>query len=144
MKMFDGFKDDEKFEESIKSSAKYFNASTFVSKITKSVKYLSTETIYYSFLLFEAFQSRKVSQADALIIVGALGYLILPVDLIPDFIPVVGFADDAALIVKAVSKIHTSIDEEVKSLATKRMNNLGIFRNDFNELWSLSSKNPLL
>ncbi|MBD8014213.1 YkvA family protein [Planococcus wigleyi] len=134
MTTFEGFKDDEKFEKSIKSSAKHFNANAFFSKISKSVKYLSTETIYYSFLLFEVFQSRKVSQADALIIVGALGYLILPVDLIPDFIPVVGFADDTALILKAVSKIHSSIDEEVKFLATERMRKLGIFRKDFNEL----------
>lgn len=134
MTTFKGFNDDENFGKAIKGSAKHFNANAFVSKITKSVKYLSTETIYYSFLLFEVIQSRKVSQADALIIIGALGYLILPVDLIPDFIPVVGFADDAALIIKAVSKIHSSIDEEVKSLATERMSKLGIVRKDFNAL----------
>lgn len=134
MKTFEGFNDDEKFEKTLKSSAKHFNTNAFLSKISKSVKYLSTETIYYSFLLFEVFQSRKVSQADALIIVGALGYLILPVDVIPDFIPVVGFADDAALIFKAISKIHSSIDEEVKSLATERLSKLGIARKSFNEL----------
>lgn len=134
MTTFKGFKDDENFGKAIKGSAKHFNANAFVSKITKSVKYLSTETIYYSFLLFEVIQSRKVSQADALIIIGALGYLILPVDLIPDFIPVVGFADDAALILKAVSKIHSSIDEEVKSLATERMRKLGVVRKDFDAL----------
>lgn len=136
MTTFEGFKDDEKFEKSIKSSVKHFDANAFVSRISKSVKYLSTETIYYSFLLFEVIQSRKVSQADALIIVGALGYLILPVDLIPDFIPVVGLVDDAALIIKAVSKIQSSIDEEVKSLATERMSKLGIIRKDFNALWN--------
>jgi uncharacterized membrane protein YkvA (DUF1232 family) len=30
------------------------------------------------------------------LIVGAIGYIVLPIDLIPDFIPVVGYADDLA------------------------------------------------
>ena len=31
-----------------------------------------------------------------------IGYLLLPVDLIPDFIPVVGYADDAVIIAIAL------------------------------------------
>ncbi len=40
-----------------------------------------------------------------MIIVGALSYLIFPVDLIPDFIPVVGLVDDASVIAAAVYKV---------------------------------------
>ena len=33
------------------------------------------------------------------------GYLVMPVDLVPDFIPVVGYADDALLVIWAVRSI---------------------------------------
>lgn len=33
---------------------------------------------------------------------GLLAYLLLPLDLVPDFIPVMGFADDAVVVVLAV------------------------------------------
>lgn len=45
-------------------------------------------------------------------IVGALGYLVLPVDLIPDFIPLVGWADDAAVIAAVLGYVRSQIKEE--------------------------------
>ena len=45
------------------------------------------------------------TQMKALIF-GAIGYIILPVDLIPDAIPVVGFADDLASVAGVVVAIE--------------------------------------
>jgi uncharacterized membrane protein YkvA (DUF1232 family) len=43
---------------------------------------------------------------------GALGYLILPIDLIADFIPVVGLSDDLAVLVAAVASASAHIKSE--------------------------------
>lgn len=43
-------------------------------------------------------------------IVGALIYLISPIDVIPDFIPVVGYLDDAAVIGFAMKVIGDDLD----------------------------------
>jgi len=43
--------------------------------------------------------------------VAALAYWILPVDLIPDFIPVAGFADDAAAVYFAIKKLRQYITD---------------------------------
>lgn len=36
---------------------------------------------------------------------GLLGYLLLPIDLVPDFIPVIGYADDAVVVVLALRSV---------------------------------------
>jgi uncharacterized membrane protein YkvA (DUF1232 family) len=44
-----------------------------------------------------------------------LGYLLLPIDLVPDFVPVVGYADDAIIVVLALrSVIRTSGPEAIE------------------------------
>ncbi len=42
-------------------------------------------------------------------LVGALAYFVLPVDAIPDVLPVIGFTDDAALLAAAINLVATHI-----------------------------------
>ena len=44
--------------------------------------------------------------ASLAMIVGALVYVISPLDLIPDFIPVIGWGDDAAVVVATIKTIQ--------------------------------------
>lgn len=41
---------------------------------------------------------KGLSKANLALIVAALGYLVLPIDLAPDFIPVVGLVDDCVVL----------------------------------------------
>ncbi|CAM4423962.1 DUF1232 domain-containing protein [Paenibacillus alkaliterrae] len=49
--------------------------------------------------------------------VGALAYWILPIDLIPDFLPVVGFVDDATAVLIAYKSISGQITDEHREKA---------------------------
>ena len=42
-------------------------------------------------------------------LVGALAYFILPVDAIPDVLPVIGFTDDAAVLAAAIKLVASHI-----------------------------------
>ena len=42
-------------------------------------------------------------------IVTALAYVLSPIDLIPDFIPVVGYVDDAAVVAACLALINTDL-----------------------------------
>ena len=45
---------------------------------------------------------------------GALGYLIAPLDFLPDLTPVLGYSDDLVAIAFALVKVQGYVDEDVK------------------------------
>jgi uncharacterized membrane protein YkvA (DUF1232 family) len=48
---------------------------------------------------------RRVSRVDKLLVIGAIGYIVMPIDLIPDFIPFFGEIDDVFLLVLALQRL---------------------------------------
>lgn len=62
-------------------------------------------------LYFAAMDPNTPAWAKALII-GVIGYVILPVDLIPDMIPVAGFADDAIAVTFMIGQAANIITQE--------------------------------
>ena len=74
-------------------------------KVTKVAKKAGIKVIYAALLLFYALKSEKTSAADRALIIGALGYFILPTDLIPDFIPATGYTDDFGALVLALARV---------------------------------------
>jgi len=50
-------------------------------------------------------------------LVGALAYFVLPFDIIPDMMPVLGFTDDAAVLAAAVKLVSSHIRPEHRDAA---------------------------
>ena len=48
---------------------------------------------------------RRVSMVDKMLVVGAIAYIVMPIDLIPDFIPFFGEIDDVFLLVLALQRL---------------------------------------
>ena len=55
------------------------------------------------------------------VIVGALGYFIVPIDAIPDFTPVVGYSDDLGALVSALAIVMAHIKPEHKTKAQEKL-----------------------
>ena len=53
---------------------------------------------------------RHIPWKSLLMIIGSLIYFMMPLDLIPDFIPVSGFADDIAIIFLVFNSINEDIE----------------------------------
>lgn len=57
-------------------------------------------------------------------LLAALGYFVLPVDALPDIMPILGFTDDAAVIAAALAAVAGSITPEHRERARKAMADL--------------------
>jgi uncharacterized membrane protein YkvA (DUF1232 family) len=57
-----------------------------------------------------------------LILLGAIAYFIFPTDAITDLLPLIGFADDAAVLAAAITQVAGSITEEHKERARQVLN----------------------
>jgi len=55
-------------------------------------------------------QYTEIPWQSILLVAGAILYFVMPADLIPDFIPVAGLVDDAAVIAFVVARIRTDLD----------------------------------
>ena len=104
------------------SYANKFSASDFVEKISRIAKRAGAKLVYAALILYYTLQSDKVSKTDKALIIGALGYLISPLDVIPDAIPIAGLSDDLAVLIYVLKKVWTGVDPEIKENAMVKLN----------------------
>ena len=67
------------------------------------------------FCAFDRNTPRKVQVA----LIGALAYFVLPFDFIPDMLPLIGFADDAAVLATAIRLVSTHIGPQHREAARR-------------------------
>ena len=104
-------------EENTEKYQENYSESSFWDKIKKFARKAGIKLIYLALLLFYTLQSGNLSLKDKAIIYGALGYFILPIDLIPDWIPVIGLSDDFGTLMYAYKRIKENITDEIREKA---------------------------
>jgi uncharacterized membrane protein YkvA (DUF1232 family) len=72
-------------------------------------------TAYYC--AFDRETPREVQAA----LIGALAYFVLPFDLIPDFLPVLGYTDDAAVLAIAIRLVAKHIRPQHREAARRAL-----------------------
>ena len=93
-------------------------------KIRKNIAKIGVKVIYQALLLYYVAQSPNCPAKIKAGIIGALGYLISPIDLIPDIMPGIGYADDAVAIATAVALAQIYITDEIKAQAKAKIADL--------------------
>jgi uncharacterized membrane protein YkvA (DUF1232 family) len=63
-----------------------------------------------------------------LILVGAIAYFVMPFDVIPDVLPIIGFSDDAALLAAAIASVAGAIRPEHRDRAREALDREGAAR----------------
>ena len=104
-----------------RSYANKFSQSEFVEKISRIAKRAGSKLVYAALILYYTLQSDRVSKTDKAIIIGALGYMISPLDVIPDAIPIAGLTDDFAVLMYVLKKVWTDIDPTIIEQAKEKL-----------------------
>ena len=98
-----------------------FSQTEFVEKIARIAKRAGAKLVYAALILYYTLQSDKVSATNKAMIIGALGYMISPLDVIPDAIPIAGLTDDLAVLLFVLKKVWTDIDPDIQQKAKDRL-----------------------
>ena len=119
--------EDVPFEEvhEVQKYGTYYSDNRFWKKVERVAKKVGATVLLPVFTLYYMLQDDKVSLQHKAYIVGALGYFILQIDLIPDgILPVIGFTDDIAVMTLVLKLVKDSITPEIKARANARVSEI--------------------
>ena len=108
-------------EEDMIRYAGHYDDNAFWEKLKKFGRKAGIKVVYAALLLYYVLKSPGTSGKDRAKILGALGYFLLPIDLIPDFLPIAGYTDDLAALTWGIYCVMKSITPEVKANAAAKL-----------------------
>jgi len=108
-------------EKTLQESQKHYSEEGLWEKIAGVAKKAGIKVIYLALVLYYTAAAETTSMVHKGIIYGALGYFILPVDLIPDVIPVVGYSDDMTALLACIGSVAMSVTPAIQAQAKERL-----------------------
>ena len=112
---------DAEVRESVNKYQKKYDERGFWNFVKKTGKAVGEPILRKALELYYAMTRPDMPIHVKLEIMGALAYLVMPLDLIPDFIPVVGWTDDAAALGFAYTSAQVYVDDLVREEADKKL-----------------------
>ena len=100
---------------------KEYNEKSFFDKLKKVLKVVGVKGVYMLLLLYNTLQRKDIPPKEKSIIIGALGYFILPLDALPDITPIVGYSDDIFALGMAILKVMPYIDDKMKEKSREQI-----------------------
>lgn len=110
---------------------KSFSEPKLWQKLNKVARKVGMKVVYPVVLLYYLFKSNEVPLKAKSLIVGALSYFILPIDALPDFLPLLGYTDDLSILVATVKNLIKYVSPEILTLT---QNKIGDWFKDKEEL----------
>ncbi len=107
-----------------KDYEQHYNENSFWNKVLSMAKKAGIKIIYLALLLYYYLNSSHVSTTDKAIVYGALGYFIFPFDIIPDYIPFIGYTDDFTVLYYAYKRVKSKIDDSIREKAKNKLNSI--------------------
>jgi len=102
-------------------NANHYSEDSFWEKLKNFAVKAGGEVVEKALQLYYAAQEPETPAWAKTAIYGALGYFILPLDVIPDVMPGIGFTDDLGILAAAIGAVSMYINDDVKKKAEQKM-----------------------
>jgi uncharacterized membrane protein YkvA (DUF1232 family) len=95
---------------------------TFIGKLGRIATAAGADVVEKALQLFYALRSPGTPTSARRVILGALAYLLLPADMVPDWLPVIGFTEDLGILTAALVAVnrHVTDDMVLRARATRQ------------------------
>lgn len=101
--------------------AMHYSDRGFWKKLRKYALKAGHAVVYRALILYYVLMDTQTPYWARSVIIATLGYFILPVDLIPDVIPVGGFTDDLGALITALYTVGRSVNDTHRKQAAAKM-----------------------
>ncbi|MCF7794441.1 MAG: DUF1232 domain-containing protein [Candidatus Cloacimonetes bacterium] len=101
-----------KFYEKLREKISGFTNRKTGVKGSKVLEYVLALPDFF-ILLCRLTVDKRVKTSQKVLVGGIIAYVMSPIDLIPDFIPVIGYVDDVVLVVFGLNMILNDLDPQV-------------------------------
>lgn len=100
---------------------RFFSEAKLLHKFGRAAKQIGVRSVYTALLLLFAYKRKETPSWAKKVVLGALGYLIAPLDLLPDLSPFVGYTDDLGILSFGLVTIAAYVNEEVRTSARDQL-----------------------
>ena len=100
---------------------KAWSEKAFFSKLPRTARKLGRAGLRQALRLYYVLKRKDLPGKTRVMIYGALGYFILPTDMLPDVLPILGFTDDLGLLAAVFMAASQYMDEDVNARAEAKV-----------------------
>lgn len=100
---------------------KRFSEGKFWRKLSGFGRQAGLKVVYSALLLYYAYHRKETPAWARRVILGVLGYLITPIDALPDLSPIVGYTDDFGVLTFGLVTVAAHINKNVREQARTKL-----------------------
>lgn len=106
------------------SAPEHYSSARLWPTLLRAAKTASSKGLEAALTLFYCLMDRDTPTWARSVIIGALGYLILPADLLPDLLPALGFTDDWSALLAAIGVVYKHVKPAHRDKARDQVSRL--------------------
>lgn len=93
----------------------------FPARLARIARSAGTKTVYTALLLYYAYERDETPRWAKRTVLGVLGYLLMPLDAVPDLTPILGYTDDVTMLAAGLTAIAVYVNQDVKEQARAKL-----------------------